>query len=219
MKKQGCAIVLVSHDAGQVERLCDRALWLKNGVVEAYGEPTVVAGQYTMQMRSQTDQRTQLHPPELTSANAKLIVNENRFGSLEVEIVDVRFHPAPFIDSGCSLAVEIDYQANQSIDSAIFSLSITDENGKACLDVNTNESNIPSVRLREKGTLKLLLERLDLKGGQYFINIGIFHCEWEYAYDYHWHVYPLVIDSSLHSKGFLCPPMRWEVVACDSTQD
>ena len=55
MKEQGCAIVLVSHDVKQVERLCDRALWLKRGRVVAYGEPTVVAGQYAMEMRSQSN--------------------------------------------------------------------------------------------------------------------------------------------------------------------
>lgn len=215
MRKQGCAIVLVSHDAAQVERLCDRVLWLKHGVVNAYGEPTVVAGQYKMEMRLQTARRTPLRPATLTSANTKLIVNENRFGSLEAEIVDVRFDPIPFIDSGNSLTVEIDYQTKQLIDRAIFSISITDEDGDACLDVNTSELNIPCVRIRERGTLKLILERLDLQGGRYFVNIGIFHHGWQYAYDYHWNVYPLVVNSTLHSYGILSPPRRWEVDSVD----
>jgi lipopolysaccharide transport system ATP-binding protein len=65
MKAEGCAIVLVSHDVNQVERLCDRALWLKHGTVVAYGEPMLVAGQYTTEMRSQTahpSATTQIYP-------------------------------------------------------------------------------------------------------------------------------------------------------------
>jgi lipopolysaccharide transport system ATP-binding protein len=71
---------------------------------------------------------------------------------------------------------------------------------------------IPSVRLQEQGTIKLTIDRLDLVGGKYFVNVGIYKQDWSYAYDFHWHVYPLTVDATLPSKGILCPPMRWEVV-------
>ncbi|WP_017299504.1 ABC transporter ATP-binding protein [Nodosilinea nodulosa] len=212
MKEQGCAIVLVSHDVGQVERLCDRALWLKQGTVVAYGEPAVVAGQYTMEMRSQTQQRTPQRPPQLTQMGMELRVNENRFGSQDIEITDVRLKPKSTIKSGDLLCVEVDYKTHQPLDSAIFSITISQENGAPCLDVNTLDMGIPYIRLQEEGTIRLTLDRLDLVGGFYFVNVGIYQQDWSYAYDYHWHVYPLTIDATLSSKaaGVLCPPMRWE---------
>lgn len=206
MKEHGCAIVLVSHDVNQVERLCDRALWLKHGTVVAYGEPKLVVGQYTMEMRSPTQQ-----PPKLTPGGTELRVNENRFGSQDVEISDVRLRPNPIIESGNSLCIEVDYQTHQSLDSAIFSITVSQENGVPCLDVNTLDMGIPYVRLQEQGTIKLTLDRLDLVGGKYFVNVGIYKQDWSYAYDFHWHVYPLTVDATLTSKGILCPPMRWEV--------
>jgi lipopolysaccharide transport system ATP-binding protein len=211
MKKNGCAIVLVSHDVGQVERLCDRALWLKHGNVMAYGEPAVVVGQYTMEMRSQTEQRTPDYPSHLTKSGTELKVNENRFGSLEAEITDVRLLPQPILESGELLCVEIDYQINQSIESAIFSVTIAQENARTFLDVNTLQMDIPYIPLQAEGTIKLILDRLDLCGGQYFVDVGMYKQDWSYAYDYHWHVYPLTIDSVVSSKGILQPPMRWEV--------
>lgn len=54
MRAQGCSIVLVSHDVSQVERLCDRALWLKNGTIKAYSEPRIVAEQYKTEMNFQS---------------------------------------------------------------------------------------------------------------------------------------------------------------------
>jgi lipopolysaccharide transport system ATP-binding protein len=212
MKAEGCAIVLVSHDVGQVERLCDRALWLKHGTVVAYGEPSVVAGQYTMEMRSQTQQRTPQRPVELTSAGTELRVNENRFGSLEVEITDVRLLPQAKVEVGDPLCIEVDYQAQPSIDHAIFSVSISQDNGEICLDVNTLDTGIPVVRLQARGTLRLHLDRLDLRGGSYFVDVGIYKQDWSYAYDYHWHVYPLTIDTLGSANGLLCPPFRWEIV-------
>lgn len=218
MKQQGCAIVLVSHDAKQVEHLCDRALWLKQGRVMAYGEPEVVAGQYTSEMRSQTQRRTPHRPPQLTRTGAQLQVNQNRFGSLEAEIIDVRFLPKSAIESGDRLQVEIDYRAQPTVDSAIFSVTVSQEDSETCLDVNTLEAGIPYIPLQEKGTIRLTLDRLDLSGGQYFVNVGMYKQDWSHAYDYHWHVYPLTVDSMTPSKGILQPPMRWEVVTSKTPQ-
>lgn len=216
MKAQGCAIVLVSHDVGQVERLCDRALWLKRGTVMAYGQPTVVAGQYTMEMRSQTEQRTPQRPIQLTTAGTELRVNENRFGSLEAEITEVRLLPETLLTTGDALSVEIDYQTHRPLDSAIFSIAISQENGEICLDVNTLTMGIPPIKLQEKGTIKLTLDRIDLRGGNYFVDVGIYQQDWSYAYDYHWHVYPLTLNSTWVSNGILVPPMRWEITSQDA---
>jgi lipopolysaccharide transport system ATP-binding protein len=213
MKGQGCAIVLVSHDVSQVERLCDRALWLKQGTVMAYGEPTVVAGQYTMEMRSQTQQRTPHYPVQLSASGKELRVNENRFGSLEAEIVEVRLLPHEILKPGDPLSLEIDYQTHQPLQSAIFSIAISQENGDICLDVNTLDMGIPDIKLQERGTIRLNLDRIDLRGGHYFVDVGIYQQDWTYAYDYHWHVYPLILDSTLLSNGILTPPMRWEIVS------
>ncbi|MEM9119166.1 MAG: ABC transporter ATP-binding protein [Cyanobacteria bacterium P01_F01_bin.56] len=210
MKEQGCAIVLVSHDVSQVERLCDRALWLKHGTVMAYGEPTVVAGQYTMAMRAQTQQRTPDTPEKLTRSGTLLRVNENRFGSQEVTITDVRLSPSSHLTSGESVRIEIDYCSPQPIDAAIFCVGITQPDGTACVDVNTLEMKVPVPKIQGRQTLSLCCDRLDLNQGQYFVNVGVFKEDWEYAYDYHWHVYPLIVDTQASSSGLLSPPMRWE---------
>ncbi|MEP0911474.1 ABC transporter ATP-binding protein [Leptolyngbya sp. GB1-A1] len=213
MKERGCAIVFVSHSVGQVERLCDRALWLKRGRVVAYGEPTVVAGQYAMEMRSQSQQRTPHRPPQLTRAGTELRVNENRFGSQEIEITDVRLQPNSILETGDALCIEIDYQSHQPIDTAIFCVTVSQEDGTTCLDVNTSDMGIPVPRISGKNTIRLWCDRLDLCSGKYFVNVGVFKEDWAYAYDYHWHVYPLVVESEVPAKGILTPPMRWEMVS------
>jgi len=46
LKSDGCAIVLVSHDAGMVQRLCEETLWLRAGSVAAFGPSRAVIPQY-----------------------------------------------------------------------------------------------------------------------------------------------------------------------------
>lgn len=45
-KKNGATILFCSHDTYHIRMLCDRVLWLKNGRVEAMGEPENVVAQY-----------------------------------------------------------------------------------------------------------------------------------------------------------------------------
>ena len=219
MKLRGCAIVLVSHDVSQIERLCDRALWLKHGTIMAYGDPTVVTGQYKTEMRSQTQLLTPQMPPRLTTSGKELRVQENRFGSLEAEITNVRLLPTSVIDPGHHLSIELDYRTNSPVESAVFSITISQEDGKNCLSTNTLDMDVPFVRLQKQGTLKFTIERIDLKGGHYFVDVGMYKQDWSYAYDYHWHVYPLTITATAPSEGFLHPPMRVEVLSTKKNRD
>ncbi len=43
---QGVSLLFVSHDLGTVRSVCSRALWLKNGKAEQWGEAKVVAKEY-----------------------------------------------------------------------------------------------------------------------------------------------------------------------------
>ncbi len=211
LKAQGCAIVLISHSTDQVQELCDRVLWLRHGQVIAYGEPEVVAGQYVSEMRQETQKRTPIRPPQMTKGGIELRVNENRFGSLEVEIIDVQLLPTSEINSGDGLTVEIEYLASKSIDAPIFNVSITQEDGQVCLNTNTKNRGLLLPIIKDKGKIRVSFERLDLQGGNYFVNVGIYELNWAYAYDFHWHVYPLVVQSFLCGTGILSPPCRWEI--------
>lgn len=213
MKEQGCAIVFVSHDVGQVERLCDRALWLQQGNVVAYGSPDLVAGKYVSHMRSQTHQRTPSTADAANFSTNGLTLHENRFGSLEVEITQVRLTPASNVKAGEALKVEIDYHNAQRMAAAIFSVSISQAQGRKCLDVNTQDTGMGAVLLRDRGTLRLILDRVDLATGDYFVDVGIYEPNWNHAYDYHWQAYPLMLYAPDVSTGILAPPLRWEVVS------
>jgi homopolymeric O-antigen transport system ATP-binding protein len=54
LKAGGCTIVLVSHDTGMVENLCEETLWLRAGKVAAYGPSKSVIAQYLAEAETQT---------------------------------------------------------------------------------------------------------------------------------------------------------------------
>jgi len=212
MKAQGCAIVLVSHDVTQVERLCDRALWLKHGTVKAYGDSDIVAGQYASDMLVQTQQRMPDRADQLSTSGIPLRMNDNRFGSLEIEITGVRLLPKAQMKSGDRLSIEIDYKNERSVASAHFTLSISGQDGQKYLDVTTAGLMQKVIPLENSGTFRLSIDRVDLASGDYFVEVGIYEKDWSYAYDSHSRAYPLAVYANYVSKGILAPPISFEVI-------
>jgi len=45
-KRRGVTMVLVSHDLESVKKICDRAMWLENGMIREEGKPNAVVSRY-----------------------------------------------------------------------------------------------------------------------------------------------------------------------------
>jgi lipopolysaccharide transport system ATP-binding protein len=217
-KEAGCTILFVSHDETQVKRLCDDVAYLNKGKLVAYGEPEVVISRYLTDMQRQSYKRQTLGGVGTPSSQSdQLKLNQNRFGSLEAEITEVRFCNAEGLTidqlrSGDALNIEIFYHCSHTIDSPIFGVTITNEEKTVCYDTTTAATGeiIPSIR--DSGKVTLHLERLDLSSGMYYVNIGIYEANGTYIYDYHWQVYCLIIHSeNTLEKGILQPPRSWSM--------
>jgi len=216
-KQTGCAILIVSHDTATIERLCDEALWLRGGRIEAQGDPKAVVERYLEELKFETRRRMPHdRPPARASSGHELRINENRFGSFELEIVGLRIRgaadePVDEINPGDTVTFEIDYHAHRAIVGPHFGVSISREDGFVCYDVTTGGDGHLLPELQGPGRLGLTIDRLDLTAGNYFVDVGVYEREWSYAYDYHWHVYPLRVQGSPSAKGLLSMPHRWRL--------
>jgi len=215
-KAQGCAILLVSHDTGLVSKLCDEVIWLDGGKIAAHGEAQTVVSKYLAEMEAETRRRTpNSDVAQLVTAGIDLKLNENRFGSLEMQIEAVGLlnqHGEAIreLKNGDALTILIDYFTPGPITAPIFGATITRQDGLVCWEGNTQAQTLPAKYFQERGRVSLFLERLDLAPGKYFIDVGIYHHDWTYAYDYHWHVYSIEISAGGSQKGFLLPPHAWK---------
>ena len=62
IQESGATIVLVSHDLGSVQKLCQRAIWLSDGVAQADGTTEAVASHYLQAAWTQEKTHEQEHP-------------------------------------------------------------------------------------------------------------------------------------------------------------
>ncbi|KAM3094101.1 ABC transporter ATP-binding protein [Phormidesmis sp. 146-35] len=200
LKSNGCAVVLISHNVEQIQQLCDQALWLKQGQVEAYGDPEVVAGRYAGIMDLQS------HAKKFRSYSREIEI-------IEVNLFDSRHNSITEINNGDPMTIEINYESHQQFSSVIFSVSISDENGQIYFNTNTFTSALTIPISVGMGKIRLCVDRLDLSGGHYYVNAGIFSSDWNLTYDYHWNQHPFQIAWTPNEQSLLCPPRHWEIVS------
>ena len=216
-KRDGCAIVLITHDLSQVEQSCDRAIWLRKGRIAAAGSPEMLVGEYRAEMLAETSRRMPRDAgDEVTAGGQRLVLNENRFGSLETVIQDVRFLGAAGqdvrqISGGDPLTVRFTVAPSGPVGPLFASVTIGTETHEDCIDVNTDSDRVELPGFAQNQTVEVSFDRLDLATGDYAVSVGLYAPDWSYAHDYHWRAYPLRVEARQKAKGVLSPPRRWTI--------
>lgn len=206
LRDGGAAVLYVTHDLSQARDECDRVLWLDGGQAAAWGAAAEVVDAYRETMQRITRQRTPLHHPDEAAPGGMLRVNENRFGSLEVQLRNVRLQGAGA--PGAGLEVVMDWQAQPAPGKPVlFSVGLHRADGLLLVEMFSEPSLLPG----ERGHLRLDFERLDLASGDYYVDVGVYPADWSYAYDYHWRAYPFSVEGAGEGKGPLRPPARWTI--------
>jgi len=204
LQADGVTIVVASHDLNQLERTCSRALWLAEGRTRHLGTVPEVAERYQDAVR-------QRMPTPAPLADGKV-----RIGSGEVEIAAIRVLDASgretvAVVAGRPVAVEIDFVVKQPVDQAIFVVSAhAERDGTRCFDLNTESDGHPVGPLQKDGTLRLTLDRLDLAGGAYLLDVGVYESTWVRPYDYRWQAVSIEVCGD-DVPGPLGPPHRWSL--------
>ncbi len=210
LREDGVAILYVTHDLEQAQRSCDRLIWLNKGRVAASGQPAGVVESYRSAIHHSTQQNT---PTAAAVDDAGILeLNVNRFGSQEVALSNVRLlslagQPVTTLPPELGLRVCMDWVAAQPPrGEVIFSVAVHSADGALLSEVFS-----PPTTLREpSGQVQATLERLDLAPGSYAVVVGAYPADWAYAYDYHWLVYPLAVETAPEGKGPLRPPYHWD---------
>lgn len=198
MAAEGATIIVTSHSLTELERLCSRAMWLRNGLTVAVGDIETVAERYANAMRDAVG------PPVATSGAGL------RLGSGEAEIGEVRVMSPSGIElaevrSGGACVVEVEI-ASAEVTHGILGVSISLADGTIVLDLAVGVDG--GIALRAGDRHRLELERLDLGGGEYFVDAGLYAPNWTHPFDYRWHEREFRVVGAPES-GKLVPPHRW----------
>ncbi len=202
-KARGKTIVLVTHDLGSVERLCDEAVWLHEGRLMAQGGTRQIIDRYLNNVASE---EARALGAEHREAEAQAAAGTaQRWGSREVEITRVRLFDAAraeryLYDAGEACTVRLAWRAPRPIEDPIFGIGVFRKDGVCCYGTNTAIDGLHLGKLSGEGDLAVEIQRLDLIEGEYLLDVAV-HARDGHPYDYHSRLYAFAVRSRIKDTG------------------
>jgi len=157
-KRNKVTIVLVTHDMSAIENLCDRALWLQDGIIKKDGSPTEVIETYLTSMNKKYQES--IEKKTVSDCKDAEIVN--------LEITDGNESKQTF-NTGDKVCLTISSKINKPIEDLSFKFSILSSDSKTLFSSNSQNLNISNPNELK---INLEIESLNLLEGNYWINIS-----------------------------------------------
>jgi ABC-type polysaccharide/polyol phosphate transport system ATPase subunit len=223
-RRRGKTILLVTHSLGLVETLCDEAVWLNAGRLEAQGDPKRVVGAYLtaveegeQELMAATTARAVEEVVETTAAPDSppdmFKAAEGRWGSREVEIAQVALldrsgEPSFVFHTGEALHVRLKVRAHHPTDDFAFGIGLFNADGVCCYGTNTFVEEMSPERLSGDADVTFAIDSLDLVEGTYKLDVAV-HKRDGFPYDYHRLLYTFRVKSRTKDVGIYRPQHRW----------
>ena len=164
-KSRGGTIVFVSHDASAVERLCERAVLLREGRVEAEGTTHDVMQRYHALLAAEED-------PAERGAGLR------EWGSGEVRIAEVRLEGADGEErrqylSGEPLVAQLRIEASAAEPPPHVSIEVRDQNGSLLGAAARDAAELSWGEEAGERTIRFEIDRLPLADGRFTLGVAL----------------------------------------------
>lgn len=166
-------MIIVSHDADLVARVCDQAIMLDDGRVRAAGDVDEVVKDFHTHM-------LKIHAPFVREDVTK-----------EVEIRDVRLlgpegdSPHPGVRSGDPLTVQVDVEAKRPVRDPVVSMAIYDGSDRLMFKTGTDWTGMPLGTVEGKRRVSFRISTVPFTSGRYRLAVGVHSPRLESVYDWH----------------------------------
>lgn len=147
LRAQGATILFVSHETGDVKALCERCLWLRNGVMQAIGETDEVVAEYLRaSLHKEIEQNETAHLPAETPL--QMFAEGHRYGDnranvVTADLIDARGRPTRGANVHDRLTLRVRFRATGAVASPIAGFLVRNLRGENIFGTNTARENYP----------------------------------------------------------------------------
>jgi ABC-type polysaccharide/polyol phosphate transport system ATPase subunit len=180
-KRAGGTLLIVSHDASSIERVCDRAVLIWDGAIVHDGNPLSTLAEYHKRLAESP-------AGDRASAEISNRLDPNQWGSGEMQITDLVLltdgHPTNSVLSGADLEVRITVRANRTIQDPVFGLAIKTPDGITCFGSNTDLEGQPTGTFSGEHSFVVKVPKLSLHEGRFVVHASAVSTDLSRIY--HW---------------------------------
>jgi lipopolysaccharide transport system ATP-binding protein len=177
-RNSGRTIVLVTHDLGSVQSMCDRAVWLDHGVVRGMGDPSDMVEGYSESMVG------------VDESSRQRTLGTSRSGSGEAEFTAVELfaadgsEPVKRCRTGDDVVVRLRYQAHSPVRQPVFSIAVSTTSGIVITSPSTREADAVPAEISGDGEVTVRLSGLPLLPGHYHLHCSLTDYHRQHVIDY-----------------------------------
>lgn len=209
IKESGTTIVLVSHSASQIESICDRSIWIHNGLIRMQGAPIVVHEKYfdfmckTKSATLNTDISSS--PQTLVTENAPSTVSSEKIWLTDKH--DRRRHT---FSVGESLNLQMQFEFNDNLPNIIINATLIRDDGVVCSSGSSQTDDVDITLTSNHLMATLIFECPNLLNGNYYFAICILDNynrtigSWD-------HVAEFSIESAMPDTGLVYLDHNWHI--------
>ncbi|WP_435922667.1 ABC transporter ATP-binding protein [Paenibacillus sp. DYY-L-2] len=215
LKNNGTTILFVSHATEQVKRFCNKAIWLKDGEIQAIGESSEVADLYEDFMKYNSEQKLNeehhnaIGDPSIVQP-VDIVKPENP--DILTTVTSVQLNKSNY-QTFDELEVEIEYEVYEDIiDDLLLGVAIYTPDREYIFGPNTHLEKIDIPNKFGRHRVKYIIPRMPLLSGTYCIDVGLFNNEGIVCLHYRENVVDFNITNKYFSEGIVYMTHRWEVL-------
>ncbi len=184
-QQQGTTLLIVSHDRGAIQALCNRAILLEKGTVIKDGKPEEVMDFYNALISEKENATVQVR--ELQDGSI-----QTRSGSGEASIESVTLHnavgdPIEYVSVGENVSLRINTKINSAIPELVVGYLIKDRLGQSVFGTNTHHLGCKTDGLEAGRVLNYSFSfAANLGVGSYSVAVALHTADSHLSRNYEW---------------------------------
>ncbi len=225
IKEEGVTIVIVSHSMEQLYSICDRLIWIEEGLVREDGEPRLVGMHYLDSMEDErimhlANQSREMFEDErrrsILQLADKVHPDARRDGTQDVHFTSVVIEDgdgnACFqFNTGDRFVLKIGYRTVHDGIRVNFNMDLVRDNWQYCYGSCFTKPGDELPVLKQEGEVQFIIEELQLLPGKYYLDIGI-NGEQGELYDNVRNIMQITVRDYVHDEFGPCTfPHQWTI--------
>lgn len=199
-RELGTTLLIVSHDKGAIQSICDRAILLSAGRLAMEGAPEEVMDYYNAMLASNQNQSVQT----IVRDDGKLqtISGTGDARTSSISLCDVDDNPVEMVDVGQQVTLRIEVQVEKHLERLVMGYAIKDRLGHVVYGTNTHHKNQILNQIRSGSKLRYEIRfPVNLGPGTYSIQTALTSSDTHLVNNYEWKDLALVFTVVNISKS------------------
>jgi len=192
-RKQGTTLLIVSHDKGAIQSICDRAILLNSGRLAMEGEPEAVMDYYNASL---ADHQNQTVKQESTAeGKVQTISGSGEVTLSDVVLLDASGELIEMVAVGQPISLRVRATCNSKVEDLVVGYMIKDRLGQPVFGTNTHHHKRKLQNLRGDEIIEFNFDfHANLGPGTYSVAVALHADDTHLGKSYEWRDHALIFN-------------------------